>query len=109
MVDNMVMYKERIIVQEPLRGVVLETLHAAHQGVYGITLRAERLVWCPGITNLIKQVRRQCKTCDEVAPSQPRGTPVRPEEPVYPFQMICADHFCLEGRNCLVIVDRFSG
>ena len=34
--------------------------------------------------------------------------PFLPEDPEYPFQSVCADFFSLEGKNYLVIVDRYS-
>ena len=39
--DGVAMFKERIVVPLPLRKVVLETLHAVHQGVRGMQLQAE--------------------------------------------------------------------
>ena len=109
LVENVVLYKGRVVVPKSLRNMVLETLHSAHQGVYGMLLRADKSVWWPGMAADVRQVRAQCSTCDEVAPSQPQGMPVEPESPVHPFQSIFADHFSLRGRNYLVIVDRFSG
>ncbi len=46
---------------------------------------------------------------NEIAPTQPRGTPVKTHDPEYPFQMVCADRFELRGKAFFVIVDRFSG
>ena len=33
----------------------------------------------------------------------------RPSQPEYPFQMIVADYWSLQGNNFLVIADRFTG
>ena len=49
-VDGVPLYKSRVIVPVSLRSLVLETLHSAHQGVTGMTLRAQESVWWPGIT-----------------------------------------------------------
>ena len=107
--DGVVMFKERVVVPLALRKVVLETLHAAHQGVRGMQLRAERSVWWPGITPDIQRTRDQCVVCDTVAPSQPKCNPEPLPEPDYPFQLVCADHFDLKGTSYLCMVDRFSG
>ena len=42
------------------------------------------------------------KTC-------PHGPPLAAQEPVYPFQCICADYFKYKGCNYTVVVDRYSG
>ena len=65
-----------------VRKMVLETLHLAHQGVYRMLLRADKVVWWPGMSSDVRQVRKQCTMCDEVAPSQPQGIPVKAKDPV---------------------------
>ena len=54
-------------------------------------------------------VRSQCWRCDTNAPSQPKEPPVPLPRVEYPFQQICSDYFSLEGRQYLVMVDRYSG
>jgi hypothetical protein len=43
------------------------------------------------------------------APSQPAGFPTAPPSPDYPFQIVVADYFSLQGHNFLVVADRFTG
>ena len=107
--NGVAMFKDRIVVPEALRGVTLEILHAAHQGVKGMQMRADKMVWWPGLAPAIIQMRNQCRICQEIAPSQANLPPVPLRDPDYPFQLICADHFAIEGGQYLVIVDRFSG
>merc|ERR1712082_480155 len=91
LVEGMVMFKERVVIPAALRKVVLETLHSAHQGVYTMQLRADKSVWWPGLASDIRQARNKCVTCHEIAPTQPRGTPVKTQDPEYLFQMVCAE------------------
>ena len=49
LVDGVILFKGRVVVPQPLRKMVLETLHSAHQGVYGMLLRADKAVWWPGM------------------------------------------------------------
>ena len=51
LVDNVVMFKDRVVVPKELRKVVLEALHAAHQGVFAMQLRADKSVWWPGLSS----------------------------------------------------------
>ena len=90
-VDGVVTYKRRLVIPERLRSMVLETLHAAHQGVSGMVNRAEQSVFWPHITTDIERMRATCRTCVRNSPSQPAGKPVAPPSPSYPFQMVATD------------------
>ena len=48
-VEEFVCYKDRIVIPAKLRPQVLETIHAAHQGVSGMIGRVEETVFWPGI------------------------------------------------------------
>ena len=108
-VDGVPLYKDRVIIPVALRGAILETLHSAHQGVTGMTERALKSVWWPGITPQIKEARDKCKNCTEHAPSQPSAPPQPIPQPDYPFQFLVSDYFQHGGHHYLVIADRFSG
>jgi hypothetical protein len=106
--EGVILYNERIVIPPSARPRVLQTLHSAHQGTTGMTLRAELSVFWPGMTNDIKDTRASCRTCHTIAPSQSDMPPVQPVVPAYPFQHICADYFTLHGQYFGVVVDRFS-
>ena len=108
-VDGVPLYKNRVVIPSALRPVVLETLHSAHQGVTGMTLRAQSCVWWPGITPQIKETRDKCRICNECAPSQPSAPPEQLQHPDYPFQQVACDYFQAGGYVYHVMVDRFSG
>ena len=107
--DGVVCYKNRVVIPGVLQQRVLDILHAAHQGVSGMVNRAEQAVFWPHITTDISKMRATCRTCVRNAPSQPAGPPVTPPSPSYPFQMIAAGYFHLDGWNNLVLGDRYSG
>jgi len=107
-VDGVVMYKGRVVIPPRLRRIVLDNLHAAHQGVTAMMTRADSSIFWPGITTEIQEVRNRCRHCDRMAPSQPHAPPTPLCEPVYPFQQVCSDFFCHKGQSYLVIVDRYS-
>ena len=109
MVAGVVCYKDRVVIPVKLRQQVLDTIHAAHQGVSGMVGRVEDSVFWPGITPDIVKTRHTCMTCVRDAPSQPAGLPVAPPTPSFPFQYVVADYCTVEGRNFLVLEDRFSG
>ena len=85
-------YKDRAVIPKNLRQQdVLETIHAAHQGVSGMISRVEDSVFWPGISQDIIKTRGGCLSCVRDAPSQP--DPVAPSTPSYPFQYVVGDYF----------------
>ena len=107
--EDVVLFENRIVVPTSLRSAVLDILHSAHQGVHGMSLRAQDAVYWPGITGDIENVRNACRTCHRNAPSQPKAPPMAPEIPQHPFEMIYADFFELHGNHYLIVGDRLSG
>jgi hypothetical protein len=107
--EDVVCYKDRIIIPAKLRPQVLETIHAAHQVVSGMISRVEDTVFWPGICTDIIKTRGGCLTCIQDAPSQPAGLPIAPPSPSFPFQYVVGDYFSIAGVNYLVLGDRFSG
>ena len=105
---SVLIYRDRPVIPEALRHRVLDTLHAAHQGVTGMRLRAERSVFWPNMSQDIEATRQRCLTCNRHAPSQAAMPPIPPVTPEYPFQHVAADYFTYMGHTYGVIVDRFS-
>ncbi|KAK3788810.1 hypothetical protein RRG08_029257 [Elysia crispata] len=105
--DGVILYKERVVIPPSLRPEVLSALHAAHQGVISMNLRAETSVFWPGITLDISDTRTNCTHCNRIAPSNPSSPPTPLSTPEYPFQYICADFFHYKGANYVAIVDRY--
>ena len=90
---GVVMYRDRVVVPPSLRKCVLDCLHAAHQGVSTMAMRAQSIIFWPGMTADIYNVRARCNDCNKNAPSQP----VMPSEPhnppSTPFEQVFAVFF----------------
>ena len=69
-IDDVVLYKNRIVILPSLHRDVVHTLHSAHQDVTPMLSRAETIFW-PGITSSIRLLRESCQHCTRMAPSQP--------------------------------------
>ena len=107
--DGAVMYQDRVVVPEVLRPAVLDSLHAAHQGVSAMLLRAQAIIFWPGISLDITRTREKCNECNRNAPSQ-ASLPSEPADcPTTPFQHVFADFLSFGGRSYLVAGDRLSG
>ena len=106
--DELVMFKDRIVIPATLRKQVLDILHSAHQGVEGMRARATSSVYWPGLNSSIREKRKNCSTCERIAPSQPREPLNLIPQAEYPFQHVCSDAFEMNGQYYLVVVDRYS-
>ena len=107
--EGVILYQDRVVVPSSLRGQVLQTLHAAHQGTTSMEQRARAIVYWPGMTNDIRQAREKCTDCNRHAPSQAATPPLPTAPPSTPFEAVFADFFDHIGRHYLVVGDRLSG
>ena len=80
-----------------------------HQGEPKMRQRARLSVYWPNMDVDISNAAKSCDSCISRLPSSP-AEPLRPHEPATrPFQFVHADIGEDDGRQFLVIVDRFSG
>lgn len=107
-IDQVIMYDDRIVIPPVLRPEICNNLHSAHQGTTGMSERAKATVFWPGISLCIQRTRDCCDTCWKIAPSQSNLPPIAPIVPTSPFEAIASDYFHLHGYSYLVTVDRFS-
>ena len=73
-----------------------------------MTARAMTAMYWPGMLTDIERKRAACSSCDKSTPSQPSAPPTPLPQPSYPFEQICSDYFSYQGKNYLIIVDRYS-
>ena len=107
--EDVILYQDRVVVPLSLRKTILQGLHAAHQGVSAMQSRAQSIVFWPGMTLDIQDIRSRCRECNRNAPSQ-APTPSEPANPpLTPFEQIFADFFEFAGHHYLVAGDRLSG
>ena len=71
--------------------------------------RAQAIVFWPRMTYDIHNVRKECRSCNENAPSQAQMPAEDISLPSTPFQHVFSDFFAYGGRHYLVIGDRLSG
>ena len=99
------MVNGRLYIPVGLRGIVLESLHAAHQVVSGINSAARGRFFWPGMDQGISQTHAQCKRCNERAPSQSSEEWIEEDEPTFAFEIICMDYFQNQGGYYLTQAD----
>ena len=107
--EGVVMFNDRVVIPPSIRKQVLDVLHSAHQGVASMELRAQAIMFWPGMSNDIYATRASCSECNKTAPSQAQ-TPSEPATaPSTPFEQIFSDFFDYAGHHYLIVGDRLSG
>ena len=91
--DGVVIIKHCIAIPQSLHKGVLESLHAAHQGISAMNKRARQSVYWPGITNDIQCTRDTYIHCNRITPTQPCLPPFEHHILTTPFEAICSNYF----------------
>ena len=92
-----------MLIPRKLRGIVLEGLHAAHEGTTRMRANArERFFW-PGLDAAITNFRAQCKNCNINAPSRQVEPLIITPRLEYLFEQAVIGLCFLEGHDFLVM------
>ena len=68
--DDILFYRDRIIIPEATRSEILETIHSGHLGLNKCLERAKLGVWWPGVTRDIGNCVKDCEFCNIHRPKQ---------------------------------------
>ena len=59
-IDDILLYDERIVISRPMRQDILDCIHQGHQGITKCRARARTSVWWPGLSIMIEQMVSKC-------------------------------------------------
>ncbi len=106
--DGLVMKGDRVVIPKKLRPEILTAIHTGHQGETKCILLARESVFWPGITNQIREMVKDCQTCQKFQPAQPKMPILQPDLPTHPWEQLGTDIFEFQGHKYLIIVDYYS-
>lgn len=107
-IDGVPFKGRKMLIPSTLRPQVLDGLHAGNQGVTGMLSNArERFFW-PGLDAAVRNLRQQCRHCNEQSPSNPSEPMIHTPPPQVPFEQTVTDLCNLEGHTFLIYADRYS-
>ncbi|UYV69883.1 K02A2.6-like [Cordylochernes scorpioides] len=101
-------WRERVVIPQKLRSLILNDLHEMHLGMVKMKMIARRYFWWPGIDKNIEELARDCRICQESA-SMPPSTISEwtwPEKPWHRLHLDLAGPFM--GRMFMVLVDAYT-
>ncbi|UYV65698.1 hypothetical protein LAZ67_3005173, partial [Cordylochernes scorpioides] len=65
-------WRERVVIPQKLRSLILNDLHEMHLGMVKMKMIARRYFWWPGIDKNIEELARDCRICQESAKDEGR-------------------------------------
>lgn len=108
-VDDCIMYAERLVIPKCFRKRILKELHKGHDGIERTKALARSYVYWPHLDDEIKELVQSCEKCASVAKTLPKTTLASWPQTTYPMQRI---HIDIAGpvnnEYYFVIVDSFS-
>lgn len=108
-VDNCLMFGERVVIPSILRQRVLRQFHSGHPGIGRMKSIARSFAYWPGMDAEVEQYVRRCRHCQNAAKMPPRVQPVPWPRTDKPWQRIHLDFAGpINGKMYLIIVDAHS-
>lgn len=106
--DDLLFYKERIIIPSALRHQILNKLHEPHFGITKTQKRARNAVYWPCINNEIEQLVSNCRICQENSAKNKKEPMIPHEVPNEPFKKVACDILEHKGKSYLALSDYYS-
>ena len=106
-VNDILLYDDRIVIPSSMRLDILGCIHQGHLGVSKCRVRARTSVWWPGMSKAIEELVSKCVTCSIHRPEIKE--PLMPSSlPERPWQRLGSDLFQFQGDTYLIMVDYYS-
>lgn len=106
-VDDLLLYNDRIVVPRDMRLEILDKLHESHLGITKCRALAQSSVWWPNISSEIEEMVKKCSICAKSRPAIKE--PLLPSSfPDRPWSRVAMDLFDLRGKTYLLVVDYYS-
>ena len=106
-IDDLLLYDERIVIPRAFRLEVLNCIHCGHLGINKCHARARMSVWWPGVSGAIEDLIKSCFTCTKELP-EPKEPLMPSSFPSRPWERRSMDLFEHGGRTYLITVDYYS-
>merc|ERR1712020_310447 len=103
-----VLDSDRIVIPKNARKEILELLHKSHNGIVKTRKLAQQLYYWPKINHDIQTMVESCEECQSLLPSQ-TAEPLEQTTATFPMEKVSMDLYSLQGKQFLVMSDRYSG
>ena len=106
-VDDVLLFNDRIVIPTNMRLEMLNRLYESHLGVTKCRALAQTSVWWPNISSQIEDMVRKCSVCAKLRPTTKEPL-LHSSFPEHPWSRVAMDLFDLHGKSYLLLVDYHS-
>ena len=106
-VDDLLLYDDRIVIPRSMRLQILDCIHTGHVGLTKCRSRARTSVWWPGLSTQIGELITRRHTCAKEQPT-PREPLLPSSFPGRPWERVATDLYDFQGRKYIIVVDYYS-
>ena len=108
MANDVILYKERVVIPTELRGKAIALLHESHQGVEKSKSRAKAVMFWPGMGQQIENSVEKCAICLKHRNQQQKEPLLQHPVPERPWQKVGSDILTYHNVDYLLVVDYYS-
>ena len=106
--DGVILKGMRLAVPPTMRQDLLNQIYVSHLRIAKCKQRAREALFCPGMSQEVHQIVRNCPTCDTYQNRQPSETLRPTKSPELPWTEITSDLFERKRPHYIVTVDYAS-
>ena len=107
-IDGIILKGRHIVIPNSLKQQVLNQLHMNHMDIEKTKLLAHESVYWSSINADIENYIKHCGMCLEFQQMQSKEKIIHHDIPLRPWEIVGADIFHFNNKNCLFIVDYHS-
>ncbi|GFR99772.1 Pol polyprotein [Elysia marginata] len=106
-VDDLLLYNDRIVIPRDMRIEMLNKLHKSHLGITKCRALAQTSVWWPNISSQIEDMVKKFSVCAKLKPATKEPL-LAASFPDSPWSQVAMDLFDLHGKTDFLVVDYLS-
>ena len=108
-VNNVLVWGNRVIIPENVQNSVLQMLHNSHMGIVKMKSLARSYVWWPNLNKDIENLCKSCSVCQKTQSNPSKGALQPWSIANKPWDRIHIDFLGpIKGKYCLIILDAYS-
>ena len=105
--ENVILFRNRILIPQELRLVVLNLLHSSHGGIVAMKAEARQSVWWPNLNNDIEDMIKSCDVCT-LNNSIVKSPVLHWSGGGKPWSRVHIDYYEFEHKYFFILMDAYS-
>lgn len=107
-IEDIVLYKDKIVVPDKLKQEMLKLAHEGHFGINKTLKRMKETFYWPNMSIDTTEFVKKCRLCEKFLPAKTQENMIKHDIPKRPFVKIAADIAQYGTDNYLIIFDYYS-